>query len=75
MDSLGFLGPSLSRIKFITICKCHVKFTHLNPLMSKRQRPSSRNKMSFPALFWDWLAGLVTGKSLNCNIALEMKEN
>lgn len=50
MDSLGFLGPRLSRIKFMRICKCHVKFTHLNPLMSKHQRPGSRSKMSFPPL-------------------------
>lgn len=57
MDSLGLLGPSLSCFKFLTICKCHVKFTHLNPLMSKYQRPSSRNKNEFPST----VAGITPG--------------
>lgn len=60
VESLGFLGPSLSFITFKAICKCHVKVTHLNPLMSKRQRASSGNKMSFHCR-WDHFLGRSLG--------------
>lgn len=84
-ESLTFRGcagiswPDLSCIKVTTICKCHVQFTHLNPSpapMSKRQRPSSQNKMSFPPPWLGSLLGPVTGNShLIITVPLKLKKN